>query len=73
MKRTLGTPALVAALSACLAACSFGLYSDDGSPSPGQWWPWVCPDAGDALAPEAGCEPPHRCPDGGADGDRDGC
>ena len=55
-----------------LSGCGFGLYDDNGGTDPGQWWPWICPDGGDA-APEAGCLPP-RCTDGGADARRDaGC
>jgi hypothetical protein len=53
-----------------VSACSFGLYDEDGSASPGQWWPWVCPDAGDALAPEAGCFPTSS--DGSTDAHKDG-
>jgi hypothetical protein len=70
MQQTLRTLVAAAAFGACLAACSFGLYSDDGSASPGQWWPWVCPDGGDA-APEAGCDP-HTCADGASDAHLDG-
>jgi hypothetical protein len=46
-------------LSLCLtmiAACGIGTYGDTGSPAPGQWWPWVCPDGG-APAGDAGCLP----------------
>jgi len=67
MKRPVRILAMAAAVAASLWACSFGIYDDDGSASPGQWWPWVCPDAADVAAPDAGCEPP-KCPDGSADG-----
>jgi hypothetical protein len=57
--------------AALIAGCGFGLYSDDGSPSPGSWWPWACPDGGDASA-DGGCLP--RCPDGAVDAQGDaGC
>ena len=70
MRLSARTSLAIAAFAACAAACSFGLYDDDGSASPGQWWPWVCPDAGDATAPDAGCPP--KCPDGSTDAHADG-
>jgi hypothetical protein len=44
-----------------LAACGIGTYGDTGTPEPGQWWPWVCPDASTPAA-DAGCLP-ARPPD----------
>jgi hypothetical protein len=64
---------LGAACVTSAAACGFGTYADTGSPEPGTWWPWVCPDSGD-LAPEAGCLPPEAGSDACADGSGDeGC
>ena len=53
-----------------LLGCSFGLYHDDGSVDPGQWWPWVCPDAGTPNA-DSGCE--IRCEDGALPAEDGGC
>ncbi len=41
-------PALLA------TACGLGAYRDDGTPTPGEVWTWVCPDGG-APDGDAGC------------------
>ena len=51
------------------SGCGLGTYDDNGSPFPGQWWPWVCPDG--SPAPDAGC-PDAACPDGGCAAEPDG-
>jgi len=63
-KLTLARALVLAALALGLAttlACGIGTYADTGSPTPGPWWPWVCPDGG-GPAPDAGCEPPDASP-----------
>jgi hypothetical protein len=66
-------------LAVCMAmpaACGIGPYGDTGSPEPGPWWPWVCPDGG-TPAPDAGCLPAQptdararpSCVDGGGSAD----
>jgi hypothetical protein len=54
-----------------VAGCGLGLYDDSGSPAPGIWWTFVCPDGGDVDA-EGGCEPPP-CPEAGAGGATGDC
>jgi hypothetical protein len=46
--------ALTVASVTAIASCGFGTYDDTGAAAPGQWWPWVCPDAG-APSADAGC------------------
>jgi hypothetical protein len=72
MRRTAALAALSLTWVALAAtACSFGLYDDSGRADPGQWYPWVCPDGGDALAPDSGCEP-RPCADAAVEGGKDG-
>jgi hypothetical protein len=67
LKLTLAHALLIAALTSGLAmliacvACGIGTYADTGSPTPGPWWPWVCPDGGEP-APDAGCKPADARP-----------
>jgi hypothetical protein len=63
------------ALALCLGvsiATGCTLYDDTGTPDPGVYWSWVCPETGDP-APEAGCGPrdasrEEACADGKVDG-----
>jgi hypothetical protein len=54
MRRSVIWLLLATAAAITAAGCGFGRADDTGSPIPGQYWGWVCPN-GDAPVGDAGC------------------